>query len=76
MQSLINKHLNILCVDEKVKKVFTPSQVVTFRSARKFKNSNSLKLMNSKTHEIKKHSNGFNEQFVEKRYKERIIQKN
>ena len=34
-QSLINKHLNILCLDENAKKVFMPVPMVTFCSSRK-----------------------------------------
>ena len=34
-QSLINKHLNILYLDENAKEVFMPGTIVTFRSSRK-----------------------------------------
>ena len=34
-QSLINKHLNILYLDENAKEVFMPGPMVTFRSSRK-----------------------------------------
>ena len=34
-QSLINKHLNILCLDENAKEVFMPGPMVKFRSSRK-----------------------------------------
>ena len=34
-QSLINKHLNILYLDENAKEIFMPGSMVTFRSSRK-----------------------------------------
>ena len=34
-QSLINRHLNILYLDENAKEVFMPGPMVTFRSSRK-----------------------------------------
>ena len=37
-QSLINKHLNILYLDENAKEVFMPGPMVTFRSRRKLSN--------------------------------------